>query len=175
MRAVILGNARTPFGRLGGALSPLTATTLGGEALRQAVARARIDPDRDAKDLRGIHTGSDDEVVHLGVRHLYPVNARSVTPERLVGAIELRVAGRARTAVEVAKSEPVRRVEPARLERSEVVVMENGLTSCEARPVGGGDPVTEPPCRVHEPRAVVVDRPAEVVADHEQTRRVRPL
>jgi acetyl-CoA C-acetyltransferase len=42
--AVILGNARTPFGRLGGALSSLHATTLGGEAIRAAVQRAKIDP-----------------------------------------------------------------------------------------------------------------------------------
>jgi acetyl-CoA C-acetyltransferase len=43
-RAVVLGTARTPFGRLGGALSGLHATTLGGEAIRAAVERAGIDP-----------------------------------------------------------------------------------------------------------------------------------
>ncbi|MGH7756903.1 MAG: hypothetical protein ACREM8_11570, partial [Vulcanimicrobiaceae bacterium] len=41
---VVLGTARTPFGRLGGALAPLAATTLGGEAIRAAIARAGIDP-----------------------------------------------------------------------------------------------------------------------------------
>ncbi len=41
---VVLSVARTPFGRLGGALAPLGATTLGGEALRHAVARAGVDP-----------------------------------------------------------------------------------------------------------------------------------
>jgi acetyl-CoA C-acetyltransferase len=43
-KAVILGNARTPFGRLGGALSSLHVTTLGGEAIRAAVERSKIDP-----------------------------------------------------------------------------------------------------------------------------------
>jgi acetyl-CoA C-acetyltransferase len=42
-KTVVLGTARTPFGRLGGALSGLSATTLGGEAIRAAVARSGID------------------------------------------------------------------------------------------------------------------------------------
>ncbi len=41
---VVLSTARTPFGRLGGALSSLVATTLGGDAVRNAIARAGIDP-----------------------------------------------------------------------------------------------------------------------------------
>jgi acetyl-CoA C-acetyltransferase len=41
--AVILSTARTPFGRLGGVLSSLEASTLGGDAIRHAIARARID------------------------------------------------------------------------------------------------------------------------------------
>ncbi len=41
---VVLSTARTPFGRLGGALSSLAATSLGGDAIRNAVARAGIDP-----------------------------------------------------------------------------------------------------------------------------------
>jgi acetyl-CoA C-acetyltransferase len=43
-RTVVLSTARTPFGRLGGALSSLSATTLGGDAIRNAVMRAGIDP-----------------------------------------------------------------------------------------------------------------------------------
>jgi acetyl-CoA C-acetyltransferase len=43
-KTVVLSIARTPFGRLGGALAPLDATTLGGEAIRNAVRRAGIDP-----------------------------------------------------------------------------------------------------------------------------------
>jgi acetyl-CoA C-acetyltransferase len=42
--AVIVSTARTPFGRLGGALGSLSATTLGGEAIRAAVERSGIDP-----------------------------------------------------------------------------------------------------------------------------------
>ena len=41
---VVLATARTPFGRLGGALSSLVATTLGCDAIRNAIARAGIDP-----------------------------------------------------------------------------------------------------------------------------------
>jgi acetyl-CoA C-acetyltransferase len=43
-KTVVLATARTPFGRLGGALSALSATTLGGDAIRHAIARAGIDP-----------------------------------------------------------------------------------------------------------------------------------
>jgi len=42
-KTVILATARTPFGRLGGALVGLHPTTLGGEAIRAAVERAGID------------------------------------------------------------------------------------------------------------------------------------
>jgi len=44
MPTVVLATARTPFGRLGGALASLAATTLGADAIRNAVARAGIDP-----------------------------------------------------------------------------------------------------------------------------------
>ena len=43
-KSVVLSTARTPFGRLGGALAPLSATTLGADAIRNAVARSGIDP-----------------------------------------------------------------------------------------------------------------------------------
>ena len=42
--AVVLSTARTPFGKLGGALSSLDATTLGAVALLGALRRAGIDP-----------------------------------------------------------------------------------------------------------------------------------
>jgi acetyl-CoA C-acetyltransferase len=41
---VVLATARTPFGRLGGALSSLAATSLGGDAIRNALLRAGVDP-----------------------------------------------------------------------------------------------------------------------------------
>jgi len=43
-KTVVISTARTPFGKLGGALASLSATTLGGEAIRAAVQRAKIDP-----------------------------------------------------------------------------------------------------------------------------------
>jgi acetyl-CoA C-acetyltransferase len=42
-RAVVLGAARTPFGKFGGALSPLSAPELGGTAIREAVDRSDIE------------------------------------------------------------------------------------------------------------------------------------
>ncbi len=41
-RAIILGAARTPFGKFGGALSPLSAPELGGAAIREAIDRSGI-------------------------------------------------------------------------------------------------------------------------------------
>jgi acetyl-CoA C-acetyltransferase len=43
-KAVVIGMARTPFGRLGGALAPLSATTLGAVAVTGAIERSKIDP-----------------------------------------------------------------------------------------------------------------------------------
>jgi acetyl-CoA C-acetyltransferase len=44
--SVILATARTPFGRLGGALSGLDATELGGVAINAAIERASLDPEQ---------------------------------------------------------------------------------------------------------------------------------
>ncbi len=52
--------ARTPFGRLGGALAPLTATTLGAVALTGAIERSKIDP----SDIEHVTFG---EVLQAGV------------------------------------------------------------------------------------------------------------
>jgi acetyl-CoA C-acetyltransferase len=41
---VIVAGARTPIGRLSGALAPLSATDLGGVAIRGALRRAAVDP-----------------------------------------------------------------------------------------------------------------------------------
>jgi acetyl-CoA C-acetyltransferase len=43
--AVILATARTPFGKLGGALSSLDATELGGRAIEGALERAEVAPE----------------------------------------------------------------------------------------------------------------------------------
>jgi len=45
-KTVILGTARTPIGKLGGGLASLDATDLGGVAIRGALDRADVDPDR---------------------------------------------------------------------------------------------------------------------------------
>jgi acetyl-CoA C-acetyltransferase len=42
-RVVVLGAARTPFGKFGGALSPLSAAELGGAAIREAIERSGVE------------------------------------------------------------------------------------------------------------------------------------
>jgi acetyl-CoA C-acetyltransferase len=44
-KTVILSSARTPFGKLGGGLSSLDATKLGGTAIQAALERAEVAPD----------------------------------------------------------------------------------------------------------------------------------
>ena len=43
---VILGTARTPFGKMGGTLSSLDATDLGGHAIEAALERSGVDPEQ---------------------------------------------------------------------------------------------------------------------------------
>jgi acetyl-CoA C-acetyltransferase len=45
-KTVILGSARTPIGKLGGGLSTLKATELGGVAISAALERANVDPEQ---------------------------------------------------------------------------------------------------------------------------------
>lgn len=44
-KTVIIGGARTPFGKFGGALSSLTASQLGGIAIKEALSRAGLKPE----------------------------------------------------------------------------------------------------------------------------------
>jgi acetyl-CoA C-acetyltransferase len=44
--SVILGTARTPFGKMGGALSSLGATDLGGRVIEAALERSSVDPEQ---------------------------------------------------------------------------------------------------------------------------------
>jgi len=53
-RAVVLGAARTPFGKLGGALSALSAPELGGAAIREAVDRAGVEDEEIEHSVFGI-------------------------------------------------------------------------------------------------------------------------
>jgi acetyl-CoA C-acetyltransferase len=45
-KTVILGTARTPFGKMGGALASLDATELGGHAIKHALERAEVAPEQ---------------------------------------------------------------------------------------------------------------------------------
>ena len=45
-KTVILGTARTPFGKMGGALAPLDATELGGKAISVALERSEVGSDQ---------------------------------------------------------------------------------------------------------------------------------
>lgn len=44
-KTVILSGVRTPFGKLGGALSSFTAAQLGGIAVKEALLRAEVKPE----------------------------------------------------------------------------------------------------------------------------------
>jgi acetyl-CoA C-acetyltransferase len=50
---VILGAARTPFGKLGGGLKPFDATDLGGMAITSALERAEVEPEQVQKVVFG--------------------------------------------------------------------------------------------------------------------------
>jgi acetyl-CoA C-acetyltransferase len=52
-RTVILGAARTPFGKLGGALAGFDATDLGGKAIVAALERAEVEPAQVQKVVMG--------------------------------------------------------------------------------------------------------------------------
>ena len=45
-KTVILGTARTPFGKMGGTLASLDATDLGGHAIEHALDRSGVAPDQ---------------------------------------------------------------------------------------------------------------------------------
>ena len=45
-KTVILGAARTPFGKMGGGLSSLDATDLGGTAIAAALERSEVAPEQ---------------------------------------------------------------------------------------------------------------------------------
>ncbi|MGF1472577.1 MAG: acetyl-CoA C-acetyltransferase [Rubrobacteraceae bacterium] len=53
-RTVILGAARTPFGKFGGALSALAAPELGGVAIREAVDRSGVEDDEIQHSIFGV-------------------------------------------------------------------------------------------------------------------------
>ena len=75
-RAVVLGAARTPFGKFGGALSPLGAPELGGVAIREAIDRSGIEDADIQHSIFGI-------VVQAGVGQIPSRQANSTRPALL--------------------------------------------------------------------------------------------
>src|ERR671917_83957 len=67
-RTVILGAARTPFGRFGGALSPLSAPELGGAAIREAIDRSGVEDAEIQHSIFGV-------VVQAGIGQIPPRQA----------------------------------------------------------------------------------------------------
>ena len=53
-KTVIISGVRTPFGKFGGSLSPLTASELGGIAIKEALSRAGVD----GKDVHEVIMGN---------------------------------------------------------------------------------------------------------------------
>ena len=108
-RTVILGAARTPFGKFGGALAPLGAPELGGAAIREAVDRSGVEDDALEHSVFGI-------VVQAGVGQIPSRQATfhaglpfSLTTETLnqVCASGLRSATLAETMIRVGDYEVV--------------------------------------------------------------------
>ena len=108
-RTVILGAARTPFGKFGGALSPSGAPELGGVAIREAVDRSGVEDDALEHSIFGI-------VVQAGVGQIPSRQATfhaglpfSLTTETLnqVCASGLRSATLAETMIRVGDYEVV--------------------------------------------------------------------
>src|SRR5215204_526025 len=108
-RTVILGAARTPFGKFGGALSPLSAPELGGAAIREAVDRSGVEDEALEHSIFGI-------VVQAGVGQIPSRQATfhaglpfSLTTETLnqVCASGLRSATLAETLIRVGDYEVV--------------------------------------------------------------------
>ena len=80
--------------------------------------------------------------------------------ESLVSAVELRVPGRPGPPVQVRRGEPVRRLQPARLQRLEVAREEDRLVGRRTAPTRRRDVVAETARGRREVSRVLVDRPA---------------
>ena len=135
--------------------------------------RSELDPDRDAVNQVRRNPRREHELLELAVRDVNALEARGIPAKRLVGAVELREAGRSGPPVEVREPEPVGRPGPARVERGEVARVEDDLVTGGGRPVGSREPVARPAGDRGDVRRLVVERPGCVVAEHEQLR-VRP-
>src|SRR5262249_28769104 len=106
-----------------------------------------------------------DEIEHLVMCDLHALDARRIRAQCLVGAIELGIPLGSGSPMEVAQPEPMRRAEPTGAQCVEVVVLKDRATAGEAQHRIAADSVPETVRGRDEPCAVVVDRPAEAVAD----------
>jgi acetyl-CoA C-acetyltransferase len=81
---VIVGAARTPFGKFGGALAPLTIPELAARAIREALCRARVQPDDVDELALGVNLpGSDRSIARQAqLASGIPDNSVSYTVDR---------------------------------------------------------------------------------------------
>ena len=97
-----------------------------------------------------------------------------IATQCLEGDIELRVARRAGSAVQVRSAEPVRRLEPTRMQRLEMARQEDGLIFCVPGPGRRRYVVVEPQRGRLEMTCILVHRPSRSLTDCEQAGVLRP-
>lgn len=87
---VIIGGARTPFGKFLGGLKDMDTVELGVAASKEAVKRARITPDRVDHVVFGnviqTHKGSIYMARHIGLKTGVPISTPAITVNRLCGS-----------------------------------------------------------------------------------------
>ena len=148
-------------------------------ALRGPRARATqgkavdVDPDGDREHPLLRDASLEDEAAHLGMRHLDAVDSEGVAAQLLVHPIEVRCPVRSGAAVQIRDRQPMRRGGDVRPDRVAALV-EDALAARRADPVARSrlDPQTGSRCL--ERFGVLVERPADPVAHHEQPRVVGP-
>ncbi len=120
-KAVVLGLARTPFGRLSGSLASLEATTLGAAALVAAIERSGIDPA---------------EIEHLVFGHVLQAGAGQNPARQVVFKSGLAKTVTAETVNKVCASGLLAVVNAARLinEESNALVGAGGMESMSNAP-----------------------------------------
>jgi len=87
---VIVGGARTPFGKFLGSLKDIDSVELGVIASKEAIKRARITPDRIDHVVFGnviqTHKGSIYLARHIGLKAGVPISTPALTVNRLCGS-----------------------------------------------------------------------------------------
>ena len=83
-KTVILGTGRTPFGKMGGALSTLDAIELGGTAIAGALERAGVAPDLASPESTSACSGaSSDSPSNTGTTRVSAVPEPVTTETRI--------------------------------------------------------------------------------------------